>query len=122
MPDNERPAESSPAAQSSIVKFITTHALERWMERTECRNKTAARASLKRHIAKATEVELAPNYKAIALLNHDLKPARYFKFDKWIFVVSEQGGLLTIHSGAAKRWIPLGSKPPRKKRKKRPPR
>ncbi len=122
MPDNERRIELSPAAPPIIVKFITTHALQRWMERTDCTSKSQARTNLKELIAKSTEVELAPRFKVIALLNHDLKPARYFKFDRWIFVVSEQGGLVTIHSGTAKRWIPLGTKPPRKKPQKRRPR
>jgi hypothetical protein len=104
-----------------IVRFVSEHALRRWMERTEIGSRPKALTSLKKHLAKATEVELAPQFKAIALLNHDLKPARYLRFDTWVFVVSEQGGLLTIHSGAAKRWVPLGTKRQKRKAKKRRP-
>jgi hypothetical protein len=92
------------------------------MERTESSSRPKALASLKKHVAQATEVELTPAFQVIALLNHDLKSARYLKFDTWIFVVSEDGGLITIHSGAAKRWVPPGTKPSRKRRKKRRPR
>jgi hypothetical protein len=122
MPHEKKPTASSADSQTSIVKYITKHALQRWMERTSCKSERQAHATLKKHFASATEVELAPAYKAIALLNHDFKPARYFQFDKWVFVVSDEGALLTIHSGTAKRWIPLGSVPPRKKRNKRRPR
>jgi hypothetical protein len=122
MPHDKKPVESSSAAQSSIVNYVTKHALKRWMERTGCTSERQARATIKKQFALANEVELAPAYKAIALINHDFKPARYFRFDKWVFVVSGEGALITIHSGTAKRWIPLGSTPPRKKRNKRRPR
>src|SRR5690349_5667970 len=122
MPNDKKPNASSSDSRTSLVKYITKHALTRWMERTECTSERQAHATIKKHFARATEVELAPAYKAIALLNHDFKPARYFKFEKWVFVVSDEGALLTIHSGTAKRWIPLGTLPPRKKRNKRRPR
>jgi hypothetical protein len=122
MPNDEKPTESSSDSQTSLVKYITSHALERWMQRTGCTSERKAHATLKRQFALATEVELAPAYKTIALLNHDFKPARYFKFDKWVFVVSDEGALVTIHSGTAKRWVPLGTKPQRKKQKPRRPR
>lgn len=105
-----------------IVRFVTDHALERWVERTANDSKPKALLSLKKHLARATEVELAPQFKVVALLNHDLKPARYLRFDTWVFVVSEEGGLLTIHTGAAKRWVPLGTKPKKRKPNKRRPR
>src|SRR6187200_15634 len=101
MRDKKSPAESSSTEQPPLVKYITAHALERWIERTDCTTKAQARAQLKKLVAKATEVELAPRYQALALLNHDFKPARYLKFEKWIFVISEEGGLMTIHSGTA---------------------
>src|SRR5262245_57973387 len=116
MPNDKKSTASSSEHQTSIVKYITKHALTRWMERTDCTSERKAHATIKRQFALAKEVELAPAYKAIALLNHDFKPARYFQFEKWVFVVSEEGALVTIHSGTAKRWIPLGSVPPRKKR------
>jgi hypothetical protein len=122
MPNDKKPTESSPDSRTTILKYITGHALERWMERTGCTSERKAHTALKKQFALATEVELAPAYKTIALLNHDFKPARYFKFDKWVFVVSEEGALVTIHSGAAKRWIPLGAISPRKKRNRRRPR
>ncbi len=118
MPD-KRSHDSTPA---SLVTYISSHAIERWMERTSCKSEREAHATLKRHLAAATEVELAPQYKVVALLNHDFKPARYFKFDKWVFVISPEGSLVTIHTGTAKRWLPLGTKPPKKRHKRRPPR
>src|ERR1700750_2472458 len=122
MPHDKKPTESSSESQTSIVKYITSHALERWMQRARCKTQRQAPAKKKKQFPPGTEVEPAPAYKTIALLNHDFKPARYFQFEKWVFVVSDEGALITIHSGTAKRWIPLGSIPPRKKRNKRRPR
>jgi hypothetical protein len=99
-----------------IVKFVTSHALERWMERTGCDAPPRALASLVKHLERADEVELAPRYRATALLNHKLEPARYLRCDGWVFVVSLDGGLITIHTGGAKRWIPRGMKQQRPKR------
>jgi hypothetical protein len=103
-----------------IVKFVTSHALNRWMERTGCEEPSRALTSLVRSLERAEEVELTPKYRATALLNHKLQPARYLRFDAWIFVVSLDGGLVTIHSGAAKRWMPLGAKLPQPKKRRRP--
>jgi len=104
----------------SIVKFVTSHALERWMERTGCAVAPRALTSLVKHLERAEEVELAPRYRATALLNHKLQPARYLRCDGWVFVVSLDGGLVTIHSGAAKRWTPLGGKPLNKRKSRKP--
>jgi len=98
-----------------IVKFVTKHALDRWMARTGCDAPPRALATLVKHLEKAEEVELTPRYRATALLNHKLQPARYLRCDGWVFVVSLDGGLVTIHSGAAKRWMPLGGKLPKKR-------
>jgi hypothetical protein len=122
MPGEERQTVRKWQEPVGIVKFVTNHALHRWMERTRNDSRPKALATLKLHLAKATEVELAPEFQAVALLNHDLKPARYLRFDTWVFVVSEDGGLITIHTGAAKRWVPLGTKPLKKRRKRRRPR
>ena len=122
MPGEERQSARKLEQPVGIVKFVTEHALRRWMERTANGSRKKALATLKQQLARATEVELAAQFKVVALLNHDLKPARYLRFDTWVFVVSEEGGLLTIHTGAAKRWVPLGTKPTQKKRRKRRPR
>ena len=122
MREKEQKSESSPATPADLVTYISSHAIERWMERTGCKSERQAHAALKQHLAQAIEVELAPQYKVVALLNHDLKPARYFKLNQWIFVISPEGSLVTIHTGAAKRWLPLGTKPPKKRHKRRPPR
>lgn len=122
MPGEERQSARKLEQPIGIVKFVTEHALRRWMERTEKGSRSKALTTLKTHLARATEVELAPQFKVVALLNHDLKPARYLRFETWVFVVSEDGGLLTIHTGAAKRWVPLGTKPKKRKPNKRRPR
>ncbi len=88
-----------------IVRAVTKHAVKRWMERTGNASETRAITSIRRNLARAVEVQLAPKYRATALLNHDLSPARYLRFDTWIFVVSPEGVLLTVHTGAAKRWL-----------------
>lgn len=103
-----------------MVTFVTTHALERWIERTGNKSKERALQTLAEHLEKAEEVELAVQYRATALLNHDLKPARYLRSGSWILVVSEDGGLVTIHRGTAKRWVRLGTKPAPKRRRPRP--
>lgn len=54
-----------------IVKFVTTHAFERWMERTGNKSKERALQSLAEHLEKAEEVELAHQHRVATLLNHD---------------------------------------------------
>lgn len=103
-----------------IVRFVTNHALERWMERTGNKFKERSLKTLVEHLEKAEEVELAVQYRVMALLNHDLKPARYLRSEAWVFVVSADGGLVTIHRGTAKRWVPLGAKSAPKRRRRRP--
>lgn len=112
--------QPNPLAQpAGIVRSVSDHAFRRWMERTRTRSEIRALAMLQKHLARAEEVQLAPHFQAIALLEHDLTPARYLRFDTWIFVVSMDGVLLTVHAGEAKRWLPLGTKPSRKKRRLR---
>lgn len=101
-----------------IVRFVMHHALQRWMERTDSHAPSRAFASLVTHLEQAEEVELAPRYRVTALLNHKLQPARYLRCDGWVFVVSLDGGLVTIHSGAAKRWAPLAKTVKRRKRRR----
>ena len=79
------------------------------MQRTGCHAPTRALHSLVRNLERAVEVELAPRYRATALLNHKFQPARYLRCDCWVFVVSLDGGLITIHTGAANRWISVGT-------------
>lgn len=88
-----------------IVREISEHALKRWVERTQTRSDIRALNTLKKHLVRSQEVELAPQYQAKALLNHDLEPARYLRCDTWIFVVSMDGVLKTVHAGSAKRWV-----------------
>lgn len=105
-----------------IVKFVTAHAFERWIERTGCKSKERALKSLVEHLEKAEEVELVTQYRVTALLNHDLKPARYLRSNTWVFVVSMDGGLVTIHRGTAKRWQAVGTEQSKPRRKRRRPR
>ena len=88
-----------------IVRGVTLHALKRWRERTHVRSQARALATLVKHLVPAVEVQLAPKYQEIALLNHGLKPARYLRFNIWVFVVSMDGALLTVYKGSTKRWI-----------------
>lgn len=103
-----------------IVHFVTKHALDRWMERSGNGSATRALTTLVRHLEDAEEVELAPQFRAKALLDHELKPARYLRSSGWVFVVSSDGGLITIHAGTANRWVPVGTKPPKRSRSRRP--
>lgn len=105
---------NSLAHPAGIVRVVTPHALQRWMERTRCSSELRALRTLHEHLARAVEVQLAPKFRALALLEHDLKPARYFRCDAWIFVVSEDGALLTVHAGEAKRWAPIETTPKKK--------
>jgi hypothetical protein len=103
-----------------FVNCVTAHALDRWIERTGSKSRERALKSLVKQLERAEEVELAMRYRVAALLNHDLKPARYLKLDNWIFVVSLDGGLVTVHSGSANRWVSLGSKPSARPKRRRP--
>lgn len=88
-----------------IVREISEHALKRWVERTQTRSEVRAFNTLKKFLARSKEVQLAPQFRSKALLNHDLEPARYLKCETWIFVVSMEGVLKTVHSGGAERWV-----------------
>jgi hypothetical protein len=101
---------------TDVVRTVTAHALTRWIERTGNSSEARAFANLEKHLSRADEIELAPQYQTIALLNHDLKPARYLQFNTWVFVVSMDGALLTVHTGGAKRWLQPGTKAGAKKR------
>jgi hypothetical protein len=88
-----------------IVREISEHALKRWVERTQTHSEVRAYNTLKKFLARSEEVQLAPQYRAKALLNHNLEPARYLRCETWVFVVSMDGVLKTVHSGGADRWL-----------------
>ena len=104
---------------TDIVRTVTAHALTRWIERTGNSSEVRAFANLEKHLSRAEEIELAPQFQTIALLDHDLKPARYLQSNPWVFVVSMDGALLTVHTGGAKRWVSPGTKTKPKKRNTR---
>lgn len=97
---------------------ITPHAIERWMERSGTKNPKQAEEMLRKMLCNSEEVDLKPEFRAIQLLNHGLKDARYFlhrsaykrrpaRGRKWLLVVVDNE-LKTVHNGASKsgaqRW------------------
>ena len=85
--------------------IISDHAISRFRKRTGSKaDDEGIKSKIETLFKKSVEVELEPSFKALALLNNRLKPARYYSFSQFIFVISEDV-LVTIHFGEAKRWI-----------------
>jgi len=85
--------------------IISHHVISQYRKRTGSKaDDEGIKSKVEALCKKSVEVELEPSFKALALLNHRLKPARYYKFSQFIFVISEDV-LVTIHFGEAKRWI-----------------
>lgn len=89
------------------IKHVNAHVFERWRYRSGIDRKLSDEEILRKvciSIDKSTEVQLKPQYRATALLNHGLKPARYFQYGNFVFVV-EGFELKTVHCNESKRWI-----------------
>lgn len=98
------------------IKGMSQHGWKRWCERSgvpPAAKKAVAKnrewntkfLRLERVIRRAQEVVLKPRYRAAALINNRFKPARYFRSEAFIFVVSVETGLVvTVHTGEARRW------------------
>jgi len=86
--------------------IVTQHAINRYRERTDCKlNDNQIEEKILEYYGKSEKVDLRPEYKAIALLNHNFKQANYYRFSQFILVV-EGMFLKTIHFGQAKkRWV-----------------
>ena len=86
---------------------ITKHAAKRWMQRTGERDPYNLAESWDLAWSDAVEVELKPDFRLKALLNHRCRSARYFRSTcrQWVFVVVA-GSVVTVHSALADRWLP----------------
>ena len=89
--------------RSSLSYQISRHAVAQFMRRSKCKNPTSAEGTLKAMIGSACELELKDTYKAIQLMNHNYRNARYFKHGGWLLVVCETT-IVTCHHATAKRW------------------
>lgn len=101
------------------IRSMSKHGWKRWCERSgrppEARRAKAKAKEwerlvtrLKRALTKAEEVQLKPRYRAVAIMNNGFKGARYYRADGFIFVVSEdEGQVMTVHTGEARRWEPM---------------
>jgi len=86
--------------------IITQHAINKFRQRTGCVcDDNEVKKRILKLYEKAEEVELKPEYRVIAILNHKCEPAKYLRFAQFIFVCIDNV-LKTIHLGEAKRWIP----------------
>lgn len=90
--------------------FISNHAIRRFRERSGAKySDKQVRAKLTSMLALAKEVTLSPRYRVNALLNHNCRPAQYYRYADYILVV-EQDTLKTIHRGEAGRWVGIARK------------
>lgn len=92
----------------SLKYKVASHAVKRFMERSKCKSSSAAEVTLKSMVDRAQELELKDRYKALQLINHDYKNARYLKFADWLLVVCGDT-VVTCHHATAKRWKKLNS-------------
>jgi len=80
------------------------HAIQRFRERTGSeKSDEKIRLKLLALWANAKEVKLKREYRAIALLNHGLREARYFRAGGFVLVI-ENDQISTVHNGEAGRW------------------
>lgn len=85
---------------------ISSHAIDRFIEKTGCKERKDAEGTLKSFINEAEELELKDRYRAMQLINHNFKDARYFKRSDWLLVVCGDT-VVTCHQAEAKRWKKL---------------
>lgn len=85
---------------------ISAHAIDRFIERTGCKSRQHAESTLKGLINEADELELKDRYKALQLINHNYRDARYYRRADWLLVVCNET-VVTCHRAEAKRWKKL---------------
>lgn len=89
-----------------LLAEVAPHAIQRWKERTGAKGgeeKIARR--LRNLLARAEEVKLKRKYRLKTLCTYRGQEARYFLHDgQYIFVVTENRVLRTVHTGTADRW------------------
>lgn len=99
-----RLADETGAMDAGTQYNITNHALQRFMERSNCKSEQKAMKTLRRLLSDGTPVILKPGYAALALMNHNYRDVEYLESGGWILVISEDKTLLTVHNGQAGRW------------------
>lgn len=88
--------------------FVATHAVRQYMLRSGCKSASKAKASLLSMLDKSEEMDVKDRYKAIQLINHHFKDARYFKYGMWL-MVTVGNTIVTCHQAEAKRWKKLST-------------
>lgn len=94
------------------VGGISKHGWARFIERSPERRQPIDYDTrvdlLKRALGRAVEVQLKPCYRVAALCNNRFEAARYYRGERFVFVVSVRTGLImTVHTGEARRWEPM---------------
>ena len=83
---------------------VSEHAIARWKLRTgSTRSDAVVERRILTALANAREVWVKRKYRALQLLNHGLREARYYRTGDLILVV-EGEVIKTVHSGDAGRW------------------
>lgn len=84
--------------------FVNPHAILRYRQRTgSTRSAETIKNKLLKMLENPKEVFLKQKFRVLALLNHNLVEARYYKHGEFILVV-RGNELITIHEGTADRW------------------
>lgn len=89
--------------QNEMCIAITRHAVSRFMEQSKCKSPQSAEATIKSMVPRAQELELKDRYKAIQLINHNYKDARYLRLADWMLVLCGNV-VVTCYRITAKRW------------------
>ena len=82
---------------------LTKHAARRWMQRNNLTCPKIARNNFNQIAYRMTEVWVKPKFRVKQLLNHGVREARYFRHNKWLFVVANDC-IVTIHTNTADRF------------------
>jgi hypothetical protein len=84
---------------------VSHHAIKRFRQRTGCKQSDEyVRYRVLDLLGRAVEIELKnKKFRTLALLNHDMREAQYFRAGEFVFVVDD-GVVTTVHNGEANRW------------------
>jgi hypothetical protein len=82
--------------------YITEHAIERFMEKTNCHCPVAAEKKLAKMLAAATPVKKKRN--VLSLINNGFKEVRYLLYSNWVLVV-EAGRVVTAYQANPNSYV-----------------
>lgn len=97
--------ELRPSLDVSRIE-ITNHAVERYRQRTGCKQSDdEIRERIRQRLKASEEVQhKTPQLAALSIMKHGFTKAKYYDHGGLIFVVVNERALVTLHKGEAGRW------------------